>query len=88
LNTGQERAAAYGSNRDRREKAFSRDAIDQRADGNLQDHCGERPDGQDHPYVQLRPTLRCQVGGDKRSPSGLNVGEEECKPVETAMAPP
>ena len=60
--------------------------INERADRNLQRHGGERADRQDHPNVQLRPILRCQIGGDKRSPSGLDVGEEECKPVEPALA--
>ena len=72
---------------DCREQAFGGDVIDQRADGNLQRHGGERPDCQDQPNVQLRPILRRQIGGDKRSPSGLDVGEEKCKPVEPALAP-
>ena len=83
----QESAAADCGHGDCREQAFGGDVIDQRADRNLQRHGGERPDRQDQPDVQLRPTLRRQIGGDKRSPSGLDVGEEECKPVEPALAP-
>ena len=32
--------------------------------------------------------LRRQIGGNKRSPSGLDVSEEECKPIEPALTPP
>jgi hypothetical protein len=83
----QESAAADCGHGYCREQAFGGDVIYQRADGNLQRHGGERPDRQDQSDVQLRPTLRRQIGGDKRSPSGLDVGEEECEPVEPALAP-
>ena len=83
----QESAAADGSYGKRCEQPFRGNAVDQSTDRNLQRHGGECPDRQDQADVELRPTLGCQIGGDKRSPSGLDVSEKEGKPVEPALAP-
>ena len=56
--------------------------------GTCNDHGRERANGQDQPDIELRPSLGSQIGGDKRSPSGLDVSEEECKPIEPALTPP
>src|SRR5215213_6335278 len=73
---------------DSREKAFGGDEIDQCPDGDLQDQGREGANGQDQPDIELRPSFGSQIGGDKRSPSRLDVSEEECKPIEPALTPP
>lgn len=82
----QESAGANRRHHKSGEEAFCRHAIDQRAGGDLQCQTRDRPDRQNETDVKLRPRGRCQIDGNERAPSRLNISNEKSKPIEAAKA--
>ena len=82
----EECAGAYRGYADA-QKAFSGAHVDQGASRDLQDQSGDRADGQDEAYMELRPRPRGQIAGDEGPPTRLNIGQEEGEPVKASQAP-
>ena len=73
-------------NRCSREEPLARNRVHNRAHRDLQDEGCHGSDRKDEPNVELEPTDRCQIGGHKGTPAGLNVGHEKGEPVQTTQA--
>jgi hypothetical protein len=60
-------------------------AIDHTANRNLRDNARQTPDGEGDADLFRIPSLRCQIDCQKRANPGLDIGEEEIEPVQSAQ---
>ena len=63
-----------------------RTEIDDGASRHLAGQRDEAADRQDEADLALRPSVGRQIDGDERPEAGLQIGDEECEPVEPATA--
>ena len=85
MNDQRERACADGDDRQRDQQALRSNGIDQSASRYLTHQGNQSADGQDEPDFGLRPILRGQVNRYEWDETGLDIGEEENKPIESAL---
>ena len=71
-----------------RDAALGRNDINQPATGQLAEETGDASDGEHQADICLGPLLRGEIDREKGAKPGLDVGDEECKPIEAPLAGP